>query len=185
MCSNVIHLSSGLSLGGQKCSILWATFFFFSNCCFLCKVPDNYKQILWLLCQQCLLMHVLVFPSWMQHPLVTQLISSNNSAEHINLLLHVNILPWVLSQNQHCHKRLSELLFYKAKQNRKVGTYIIKNSRTQAESKYFTLFISCKWNAWRRLEEKGEDENRRTCQRGQWCWELSESPGDVLKALLR
>lgn len=122
MCSNVIHLSSGLSLGGQKCSILWATFFFIPNCCFLCKVPDNYKQILWLLCQQCLLMHVLVFPSWMQHPLVTQLISSNNSAEHINLLLHVNIPPWVLSQNQHCHKRFSELLFYKTKQNR--GRYL-------------------------------------------------------------
>lgn len=109
---------------------------------------------------------VLVFPSWMQHPLVTQLISSNNSAEHINLLLHVDILPCVLSENQHCHKRFSELLLYKTKQNREVGTYIIKNSRTQAESKYFTFLISSKLNAWRRWEAKGEDENRSTCQRG-------------------
>lgn len=126
---------------------------------------------------------VLVFPSWMQHPLVTQLISSNNSAEHINLLLHVDTFPWLLSQNQHRHKRFSELLFYKTKQNREAGTHIIKNSRTQAESKYFTFFISSKWKAWRRLETKGEDENR-ICQRGQWR-ECSESPRDVLKALLR
>lgn len=129
---------------------------------------------------------VLVFPSWMQHPLVTQLISTNNSAEHINLLLHVDILPLVLSQHQQCHKRFSELLFYKTKQNREVGTYIItKNSRTWAESKYFAFFVSSKWNAWRRSEAKGEDGNRRACQRGQWGWELSESPRDILKALLR
>lgn len=107
---------------------------------------------------------VLVFLPWMLLPLVTQLISTNNSAEHINLLLRVDILPWVLSQycysltNSHCYKRFSQLSFYKTKQNREVGTYIIKKKNQGLRQKASILHSSLLRNG---MHEGGQKQKGR------------------------